>query len=272
MKRLFLTISAFCLLSNAKAQLNTLNIGSVAPDFIVEDLEGNQHVKKDYEGKYLLVNLYANWSVPCEEQEKLIAEFAAKYNCSDSDIKVLSIDLNGNSEETSSFKKKSTGINNQENSTISGLNGKGDSFHESYTVDGYPTYFIIGPDGLIKETDISNVSSIKSLESALEEVGADLKASQCNSAGIEELENVNTKLYPNPSNGSFTYEFQAVKNEKLTINVVNLVGQVVYTKIIDSVIGKNSFDFNIASLETGSYLLNSINSEGNINSQTLQIK
>ncbi len=261
MKRLLLTISAFCLISNAKAQLNTLNIGSIAPDFIVEDLEGNQHVKKDYEGKYLLVSLYANWSVPCKEQEKLISEFAAKYNCSNSDIKILSIDLDGNSQETNTFKKKSTGVNNQANTTISGLNGKGASFHESYSVDGYPTYFIIGPDGLIKETDISNVSSIKSLESALEEVGADLKASQCNAASIEELNLSKIELFPNPTSNLVNLKYNSGINDNITIVVTNSIGQILHTQTNESEIGSNTFQIMLPTLNTGSYFIQLINND-----------
>ncbi|GEM_PF-6252267 len=272
MKRLFLTISAFCILSNVKAQLSTLNIGSIAPDFIVEDLEGNQHVKKDYEGKYLLVNLYANWSVPCEEQEKLISEFAAKYNCSDSDIKVLSIDLNGNSEETSSFKKKSTGVNIQENSTISGLNGKGASFHESYAVDGYPTYFIIGPDGLIKATDISNVSSLKSFENALVKVGADIKGGQCNSAGIEELNLSKIQLFPNPTSNSLNLKYNSGINDNITLIVTNALGQVLYSQKNEIIAGENNFSINLPKLDIGNYFLQISSSQIKSQELTFQVQ
>lgn len=269
MKKLFLCFSTFCMFCNVKAQLNSLTYGSNAPDFSVEDLEGNKHVKKDYEGKYLLVNLYANWSEPCQKQEKLISEFTTKYNCHNSHTKILSIDLNGNIQETKSFK---TELNNQENSIISGLNGNGSSFHEAYSVDAYPTYFIIGPDGLIKTIDIPNVTDIKDFEKTLVEIGANLQASQCNSTDIEELKTITINLYPNPSNGNFNYEFQNFKNETMTINVLTLVGQIVYTKKISSSKGKNTETINLSNLVSGSYTFNIIDSEGNIYSQPLQIK
>ena len=40
MKKIILSIAAFCIFNNAEAQLTSLTVGSVAPDFTLTDLDG----------------------------------------------------------------------------------------------------------------------------------------------------------------------------------------------------------------------------------------
>ena len=46
------------------------------------------------------------------------------------------------------------------------------------------------------------------------------------------LQNSNLKIYPNPSNGSFTIEFGPELTEDLRLNILNALGENIYTGIL----------------------------------------
>lgn len=65
-----------------------------APDFIVRDIHGNKIELKNYKGKYILINFWASWCVPCVAELPAIKKISDQYfpdklaiitNTSDSD-------------------------------------------------------------------------------------------------------------------------------------------------------------------------------------------
>ena len=46
-------------------ELNRLATPVAAPDFSLEDIDGEQHALSDYRGKVIMLNLWATWCPPC---------------------------------------------------------------------------------------------------------------------------------------------------------------------------------------------------------------
>ena len=64
------------------------------------------------------------------------------------------------------------------------------------------------------------------------------------------------KIAPNPNSGKFNIEFETNYSGSLKAEILNLVGQVVYSDNIDHSIGLNTWQMNQSSLSKGVYLFN----------------
>ncbi len=66
-----------------------------APDFILEDLNGNEITLDDFEGKVLFVNFWATWCPPCREEIPGFVESYGVYNDKGMEILGVSLDRQG---------------------------------------------------------------------------------------------------------------------------------------------------------------------------------
>jgi len=94
-------------------------------------------------------------------------------------------------------------------------------------------------------TDVSNCTGSAS---------QNIHVSAC--VGINTI-NLQTKvvLYPNPSAGNITMEVWLAKEENANIQIMNTLGQTVFSKNQKLVNGSNKIDFNLSNLAKGTYYL-----------------
>lgn len=76
-------------------------------------------------------------------------------------------------------------------------------------------------------------------------------------AGIEEVEAIDfAKVYPNPASTQTTVQFVLNETAAVTIEVVNALGQVVYTNDLSDVSGIQSVNIDASDLSAGIYMIN----------------
>ncbi len=76
----------------------------------------------------------------------------------------------------------------------------------------------------------------------------------------------NISLYPNPATNAASLSLDLVQNETLSINVLNTVGQVMYTKTLNNIsAGNHIVDFNTENWANGIYNINISSTNGTVN-------
>jgi hypothetical protein len=72
----------------------------------------------------------------------------------------------------------------------------------------------------------------------------------------EEQETRNVLIYPNPTKGTFNISFSLTKPSPVKINIYNQQGQVVYTKVFESLAqGKQNLNIKNQNLQSGIYIV-----------------
>ena len=130
----FIALLAFGLIAKRGAQIA---VGQTAPDAPIERLDGQGTISlSDYRGKWVLVNFWASWCKPCEEESPAIESFAKKH---DENLVVLGINSEDNSVDANAFIHE-YGL------TWDMVKDTGDR-SEAYGVLGFPESFLVDPNG-----------------------------------------------------------------------------------------------------------------------------
>ena len=127
-----------------EGQLETLNIEPVektlAPDFLLKDLDGTTIRLHDLRGKVVLLNFWATWCPTCRfempSMEALHKEFSSQ------GLAVLAVALRESAEDVQSFYKE----HNISFPALLDHNGKASELYETWSL---PTTFLINKRGYI---------------------------------------------------------------------------------------------------------------------------
>jgi peroxiredoxin len=121
----------------------------LAPDFSLNDLNGQRVTLSQFRGKPVMLNFWASWCGPCQVE---IPEIQAVYQThSSGDIVILGVDMGESAATVRSFaqeNKLTYRILTDENSTVSRL----------YHVSGIPMTVFLDKQGQIVETHLGPIS------------------------------------------------------------------------------------------------------------------
>ncbi|RZK41732.1 MAG: AhpC/TSA family protein [Pedobacter sp.] len=134
-----------------KASLDLTNRtapGKVAPDFVMNDVSGKPLKLSQLRGKYVLLDFWASWCVPCrKENPNVVAEYK-KYKAKGFEILGVSLD----SDKDSWIKAiKDDGLTWKH---VSELKGWTNSAASAYGVKSVPASFLLDKDGKVIAKDL----------------------------------------------------------------------------------------------------------------------
>jgi thiol-disulfide isomerase/thioredoxin len=118
-------------------------IGKIAPDFTTKStLDGSEFTFNSLRGKYVLIDFWGIWCGPCVAEMPTVKEYANKYA---DKLTVLGIDSGDTKEKIKEFITK----NNYDWQQVLSVRNSEDDFVLKFNVAGFPTKFIIDPEGKI---------------------------------------------------------------------------------------------------------------------------
>lgn len=117
-------------------------VGGPAPYFELETISGKITKLSDLKGKFVILNFWATWCVPCAKE---MPEFQkAHQSLEDSNVQIIAINLGER-------KKKVDRFIQDYRLSFPVLLDKFGNVSETYKVIGLPVTYFISPDGIIRD-------------------------------------------------------------------------------------------------------------------------
>jgi cytochrome c biogenesis protein CcmG/thiol:disulfide interchange protein DsbE len=131
-----LALLAFGLL---RSQRGPVREGELAPDFSLTAFTGEQFQLQELRGKVVLVNFWASWCIPCEEEAGYLETAWQAYKPR-GDVIFLGVDYADTEREALAFLEE-FGV------TYPNAPDLGTRVSQAYRITGVPETYVIGPDG-----------------------------------------------------------------------------------------------------------------------------
>ncbi len=125
--------------------MKNLEIGAVAPDFTMPDVDGNLVSLSSYRGKYVLLDFWASWCGPCRAENPHVVKAYNTYKGKGFEVLGVSYDYPGNRDKW----LKAIEDDQLPWTQLSNLLGWKDPTSKLYNISGIPSPFLIDPEGRI---------------------------------------------------------------------------------------------------------------------------
>ena len=139
----------------------TATVGKAAPDFELQNLDGQSISLSDLKGKPVLINFWATWCGPCVSEMPYLQEIHDEW--SGKGLVVLAINIGDSSSEAEQFLQN-------HNLSLPVLLDTGKVVAQRYNIRGIPTTFFIDKDGIIQEKIIGAFPNKEAIENRLSKI------------------------------------------------------------------------------------------------------
>lgn len=117
--------------------------GKAAPNFVLENMEGEKVSLSDYRGQRVIVNFWATWCPPCRKE---IPAFIQVYE--EEDVEILAVNMTHS--ETASMEKIEDFVYEEFKMPFPVLLDKENKLTTQYRVAAYPTTYMIDSEGIVR--------------------------------------------------------------------------------------------------------------------------
>jgi peroxiredoxin len=135
-----------------RERLSPVVPGRPAPEFAAFDLEGNPRTLEDYRGKVLLLNIWATWCPPCQQEMPSMQRL--REAVPDEDFAILAVSIDAPLGERDLFGREGGNLKifaETMGLTFRILHDPKGKIQETYQTTGVPESFVIDRHGLIKK-------------------------------------------------------------------------------------------------------------------------
>jgi len=138
-----------------------VEVGNLAPDFQLQNLDGQTVSLGNLQGKPVLINFWATWCGPCRSEMPYIQEIYEGW--SEEELVVLAINIGESSSKAEEFMQSY-------NLSFTVLLDTRQDVAQRYNITGIPTTFFIDKDGIIQDKIIGAFQNKAQIENRLSKI------------------------------------------------------------------------------------------------------
>ncbi len=138
--------------------LNPVHINDVLENFKLRDAAGNEVSLYEVNSKYILIDFWASWCIPCRMENQKIAKYYSQYKITDFQIVGISIDES---------KEKWLSALKEDNVGWISLCDPDKKINDRFGVNAYPTNFLLDGDFKVIDRNLNSKSLLKRLNKLL---------------------------------------------------------------------------------------------------------
>jgi cytochrome c biogenesis protein CcmG/thiol:disulfide interchange protein DsbE len=143
-----------------RTQQGSIGIGQRSPDFTLTTYDGEQISLHSLRGKVVLINFWASWCKPCEE-EAADLETAWRYYQPGGQVVFLGVDWTDTEAAGKAYLQK-FGITYPNGPDL------GTRISQLYRITGVPETYILDQDGVVASAKISPYASVEEIQAAID--------------------------------------------------------------------------------------------------------
>ncbi|MGD8731468.1 MAG: redoxin domain-containing protein [Anaerolineales bacterium] len=140
-----------------------MQVGALAPDFLLEDVNGEQYRLSEMRGQVVLLNFWATWCGPCLVEMSLLDSEYQEF--SDEGLLIMAINDGESADKVEQFAEENE-------LSLPLLLDPGRVVQRLYNIRGYPSSVFVDDEGRIKFIHIGLIQKSQ-LSNYLEELGFD---------------------------------------------------------------------------------------------------
>lgn len=142
-----------------RRQQGPVGVGARMPDFTLTTFDGETIASKDLQGKVLLVNFWASWCVPCEQEAAELEQAYQMYQ--DDEVVFLGVDYVDTETEARAYLAR-FGITYPNGPDL------GTRISQAFRIRGVPESYLVAPDGTIVSVKIGPFLSVQEIVDSIE--------------------------------------------------------------------------------------------------------
>ena len=159
-------------------EASKLKPGQPAPDFALDDLEGQSVSLSDFKGQAVFLDFWASWCGPCIADLPHLAKI--KQQIQNQKVVFLSISLDASVEQW----RQAVEVRTLTGVHVHAPGGWQAAVAQLYQVRGIPSYFLVGPDGRM-DGRVDDVEEVEEVVARIEEVvSGKIPSSRSGQSGI----------------------------------------------------------------------------------------